>query len=127
MRMSQFNARGHISAIITILIWGTAFITTKTLLGSFTPIEILSYRFTIGFIVLLLIHPHRLKGTKLKQEVLFAMAGLSGVALYFLLENIALTYTSASNVGVIISAAPFFTAILSYIFLKTEKLKPMFF
>ena len=127
IRMNQSNVRGHIAAIVTILIWGTAFITTKTLLRDFEPIEILSYRFTIGFIVLLLIHPHRLKGTSLKQEILFAMAGLSGLTLYFLLENIALTYTSASNVGVIISAAPFFTAILSYIFLKTEKLKPIFF
>ncbi len=37
--------------------------------------------------------------------------------MYYLLENIALTYTLASNVGVIISIAPFFTAILSCLFL----------
>ena len=35
-------------------------------------------------------------------------AGLCGVCLYYLLENIALTFTMASNVGVIISVAPFF-------------------
>ena len=34
--------------------------------------------------------------------------------MYYLLENIALTYTLASNVGVIISIAPFFTAILGW-------------
>lgn len=48
------------------------------------------------------------------------MAGLCGVTLYFLLENIALTYTYASNVGVIISIAPFFTAIFSFL-LKRKK------
>ena len=32
-----------------------------------------------------------------KKELLFAGAGLTGVTLYFLLENIALTYTFASN------------------------------
>ena len=37
------------------------------------------------------------------------------------MENIALTYTMASNVGVIISAAPFFTAILSHLLLKKEE------
>ena len=48
-------------------------------------------------------------------------AGLSGVCLYYLLENIALTFTMASNVGVIISVAPFFTALLSRLFLKQEE------
>lgn len=97
------------------------------LLNSFNPIEILFFRFTIGFIVLLFVFPHRLKIDSLKQELLFVGAGLTGVTLYFLLENIALTYTSASNVGVIISVAPFFTAILAYIFLKSEKPKSFFY
>ena len=40
----------------------------------------------------------------------------------------ALTYTFASNVGVVVSAAPFFTAILAKIFLKgEERLKGNFF
>ena len=42
---------------------------------------------------------------------------------YFLMENIALTYTYASNVGVIVATAPFCTAILGFIFLRDEKLK----
>lgn len=55
------------------------------------------------------------------------MAGLCGVTLYFLLENIALTYTYASNVGVIISIAPFFTAIFSFLLKKEEKPGKRFF
>jgi drug/metabolite transporter (DMT)-like permease len=51
----------------------------------------------------------------------------SGVTLYYLLENIALTYTFASNVGIIISIAPFFTAIFAHLFLDGEKLKFPFF
>ena len=63
-----------------------------------------------------------------KQEFTFAAAGLCGICLYYLLENIALTHTMASNVGVIIFVAPFFTAVLSHVFLKTEeKLKVQFF
>jgi hypothetical protein len=31
---------GYLSAFITILIWGTTFISTKVLLKSFAPIEI---------------------------------------------------------------------------------------
>ncbi len=56
------------------------------------------------------------------------LAALCGICLYYLLENIALTYTMASNVGVIISVAPFFTAILSHLFMKSEgKLRINFF
>lgn len=118
---------GHLAAVITILIWGTTFISTKVLLVSFTPIEILFYRFSVGLITLTIVFPRRLKGTDIKQELMFAGAGLCGVTLYFLLENIALTYTLASNVGIIVSIAPFFTAIFSHWFLDDEKLKANFF
>ena len=78
--------------------------------------------------MLIVIDPKHLKIKDKKQELTFAAAGLCGICLYYLLENIALTYTMASNVGVIISAAPFFTAVLSHVFLKTEeKLKVQFF
>ncbi len=118
---------GHLFAIITIFIWGTTFISTKKLLEAFSPIEILFLRFTIGFVVLFVVCPHRLKVKEKKQELYFAAAGLCGVTLYYLLENIALTYTFASNVGVIISVAPFFTAIFAHLFLDGEKLRAQFF
>ncbi|MCI8660231.1 MAG: DMT family transporter [Lachnospiraceae bacterium] len=118
---------GHISALLTVIIWGTTFISTKILLTDFQPVEILFFRFVMGFLSLLAVYPHRLKGTNRSQELTFAAAGLCGICLYYLLENIALTCTMASNVGVIISVAPFFTAILSHLFLKEEKPKASFF
>lgn len=81
-----------------------------------------------GVAALLLIFPRSLGKTSLRQELTFAAAGLTGICLYYLLENIALTCTSASNVGVIVSAAPFFTGIMTHIFLKEEeKLRGSFF
>ena len=119
--------QGHVLALVTIFIWGTTFISTKILLESITPVEILYLRFIIGFLVLLLVYPHRLKIKEKKQELYFAGAGLCGITLYYLLENIALTYTFASNVGVIISIAPFFTAVLAHLFFDSEKLRLQFF
>lgn len=112
---------GHGAALLTILIWGTTFISTKILLVEFKPIEILAFRFVMGFLALWIICPKWLKTAGWKQEAVFAAAGLSGICLYYLLENIALTYTLASNVGVIISVAPFFTAILAHIFIGSEE------
>lgn len=112
---------GHIAALVTIVIWGTTFISTRILLTDFTPIEILFFRFLLGLIALIIVYPKRLKLSDRKQELIFAAAGLCGICLYYLLENIALTYTMASNVGVIISIAPFFTAVLSHIFMRSEE------
>lgn len=121
------HAAGHLSALVTILIWGTTFISTKVLLADFEPIEILFFRFILGLLALLAVYPHRMRGTSIRQEAIFAAAGLCGVCLYYLLENIALTYTMASNVGVIISIAPFFTAMLTHLFMKEERLRANFF
>lgn len=126
--MGQTKMAGHLAALVTVVIWGTTFISTKVLLTEFQPTEILFIRFLLGLAVLLAVYPHRMKGTTPRQEFTFAAAGLCGVCLYYLLENIALTYTMASNVGVIISVAPFFTAILSHFFLgNEEKLRINFF
>ena len=112
---------GQASALITILIWGTTFISTKVLLTALSPIEILFLRFVIGYLALWLAAPRRFVLTDHKQEGWFAAAGLCGVALYYGFENLALSMTQASNVGVIISIAPFFTVLFSAVFLKQKR------
>lgn len=119
--------RGHAFALFTVLVWGTTFVATKVLLNDFSPIEILFYRFLIGFLVLLTFRPRHVRLAGWRQELLVIAAGLTGVVLYFLLENIALTMTTASNVGVIVALAPFFTALVSKVVLKDERLHAAFF
>ena len=111
---------GHLMSLVTILMWGTTYVSTKVLLKDFTPLEILIFRFIIGIFALFAVWPKNFKSTK-KQEIYFALAGFFGICLYYLFENIALCYTLASNVGVIICAAPFITAFLSSIFIKQER------
>lgn len=112
---------GHLAAGFSIFVWGTTFISTKVLLEAFTPLEILFFRFLIGYAALWLACPHSLRIQSRKQEVLFAAAGMCGVTLYFLMENFALTFTLAANVSVIIAVAPFFTSLFDWLFLKGEK------
>ena len=125
--MKNKTLTGHLAAFITILIWGTTFITTKVLLRSFSPIEILFIRFVIGYLALWCACPKSFKPADRKQEGYFVLAGLLGVTLYYLFENIALTYTLASNVGVIISIAPFFTVIFTCVFLREGRPGARFF
>lgn len=121
------DAKGHIAALFTVGLWGCTFLSTKVLLRSFTPLEILFIRFVLGYLALWVLRPRLVKGLTLRQELFFAGAGLSGVMLHYLLENIALSYTSASNTGVLASVAPLFTAIFAFFFLKDEHLGPSFF
>lgn len=118
---------GHLVAGLTIIIWGTTFISTKILLNTFTPTEILFIRFILGFIVLCVIYPKFLPLKNKYQEFILFLAGLTGICMYYLLENIALIYTMAANVGVIICIAPFFTAIISRLINPQERLNLNFF
>ena len=112
---------GQAATLVTILIWGTTFISTKVLLDTLSPVEILFLRFSLGYLALWLAAPRRLRLTDRRQEGLFALAGLCGVTLYYGFENLALSATRASNVGVIISIAPFFTVLFSAVFLKEKR------
>ena len=112
--------KGHIAAIFTIFVWGTTYISTKILLKTFNPTEILLVRFIIGTAVLFIFHPKLIKWQGWKKESLLAVCGISGISLYYFFENVSLIYTSAANAGVIISLAPFFTALLLWIIEKNK-------
>ncbi|BAK44639.1 DMT family transporter [Eggerthella sp. YY7918] len=122
----QPAVRGHVFALLTVLVWAVTFVSTKVLLVHLTPIEILFFRFIIGFVALALLRPRRLHLSGFAQEKWFIFAGITGVTLYYLLENIALTFTTASIVGVVVAAAPLFTGLISAIALK-ERLRAPFF
>lgn len=103
----------HVIALATVFVWGVTFVSTKVLLVSFSPVEILLMRFLLAFVALWVLRPRVLHAKRRAHELLFAGAGLTGIALYYLLENIALVYTSASNVGVIVAVSPLFTALIA--------------
>lgn len=59
--MKGNGTAGHLSALLTIIIWGTTFISTKILLTDFQPVEILFFRFVMGLLALFIVFPRRLK------------------------------------------------------------------
>jgi drug/metabolite transporter (DMT)-like permease len=125
--MERKLKKGHLLALITVMIWSYASISSKILLESFGPVELFFYRMLIAYIALLVIKPGFIKFRNIKEELVFMAAGLTGVTMYFILQNVALMYSLASNVGVLLTIAPFFTAVLSFFILRDEKLRPKFF
>ncbi len=104
---------GCLFAAFTVLVWGSTFISSKKLLALYTPSQIMLTRFLLAYVALWLLRPKKLSLTR-KQEASFILLGLAGCSLYFYTENTALTYTLASNVSIIVAAAPIFTAILAH-------------
>lgn len=95
------------------------------MLNDFSSLEILFYRFLVAYIGLWFMRP-KVEKIAWRDNIYFALAGLSGVVLYQLSENIAIHFTNASNVSVIVSICPLFTAIVSQIFLKERHLSVWF-
>ena len=122
------KALGHMAALLCAIIWGTTFISTKVVLTTFTPIEILVIRFILGYLLLWALRPKTLPFQGIKWEANAFFAGVFGIALYYLAENYALEYTSAGNVSLIVSTAPFFIAITFRLLKESdEKLSIYFF
>lgn len=115
---SNSSLLGHILALWTMIVWGATFSSTKLLLEDFLASEILLFRFFIAFLFLLFLRPKALEFRGIKAEILLVLCGLSGGCLYFLLENIALYFTTASNASVLVSINPIFTGILGFLLLK---------
>jgi drug/metabolite transporter (DMT)-like permease len=124
--MKKQHLFGHALCIITVIVWATTFLSTKVLLHGFSPLEILFLRALLCCVVLFAIHPKRAPKLSIRQEAHLALTGFCGITLYYLFENIALSYTSAANVAIIVSAAPFFTALLAHIMKQEKRLTPAF-
>ena len=120
------QALPYILAAFCILVWGVSFICTKYLLRTFSSLEILILRFVTGYIAFCIISPKPLKTSGIKEELLFMGAGLCGITIYQFVENIAIYFTAANNVSIIVSTCPMFTAIIAAIFLHEKTITKNF-
>ncbi len=118
---------GHFAILTVVLVWATTYISTKILLNAFTPMQILLVRTSLGFFFLFLCNPKKMVYKHKRDRLILAAAGLCGIFLYYYLENTALVYSSASNVGVIVATAPFFILLAVHFILKEETLKAQYF
>ena len=123
--MKNTKLFGYVLAVLVIFFWGITFVCTKTLLNDFSALEILFFRFIAAYLGLWIMRP-KWEKISLKDNIYFALAGLTGVVLYQFSENIAINFTTASNVSVIVSLCPLFTAINSQIFLKEKNINRWF-
>lgn len=112
--MLRVKVLGHLSAFLTVTVWGMSFVATDVLMaGDFlTPIEVYIYRFALAYLVLLAITYRKILADSAKDELLFLMCGVCAGSLFYILENYALKNTTAGNVSLLSSVSPLMITIL---------------
>ena len=116
----------------TIIFWGLAFTAIKYSVSFLNPYELASLRFLIADVFFLIslvareARESRESRESVKREdipVIFIL-GLLGVAIYHIFLNAGEIYITSGVASLIISTAPIFVLILSWLFLK-EKITKM--
>ena len=95
-------------AFTTVAIWGTTFVWTKLLIiNGLSPAQIFTLRFIIAYILLCGFSltrkkSHRWFSDNWKDELVMILLGVTGGSMYFLTENEALRFTTATNTSLIV-------------------------
>lgn len=112
----------HLGAIITVIAWGSSFLSTKILMEEvhLTPVETYVYRFTLAYLLLLLFTFRKIMSHNWRDELNLCICGVCAGSLYFITENYALTMTTTGNVSLLASVSPIFTTILVAAIFRTK-------
>ena len=84
-------------------IWGSTFVFTKMLLlNGLSPAQIFTFRFIIAYVLLLAVCHRQWLSDTWRDELVMLALGITGGSLYFLAENAAMLYTTATNTSLIV-------------------------
>ena len=136
------NLKYHLVAFVVVAIWGSTFVFTKMLLqAGLSPAQIFTLRFLIAYILLLgysllrqrvSVSPPKLGGVRgglnkrwfchsWRDELLMVALGLTGGSVYFLAENAAMLFTTATNTSLIVCSCPLFAMLLFALFFRQSE------
>ena len=104
-------------------IWGETFVSSKVLLAAgLMPADIFVVRFSMAYVGIALCSHKQLWAKSLRHELMLLALGVLGGSLYFLSENMALLYSTASNVAILVGSTPLITALLLSLFYREERM-----
>jgi drug/metabolite transporter (DMT)-like permease len=119
--MIQGRALSIVLLLLTMVIWGSTYVVTKTGLEEIPPMWFALLRFCVASLLLVPLALARGGLAKLPRPVpwkTLVMMGLTGVALYYIAFNLGLSYTTASQGALVQSSIPAVTAIMAVVWLR---------
>jgi len=102
--------------LLTMLIWAGSFIFTKISLNEIKPYNLAFYRFVLASPVLLAIVYLRgyLQPIKMVDLPKIVILAVTGVTFLYVLQFLALMYTTATNSSILINMSVIFVAVMSF-------------
>lgn len=120
---SRFSLIGHLAALITVVMWGYSFVSSKVLMDNgLGPVQVYMSRFIIAYVLVLCVSHKRLWASNWREEGLFCLCGILSGSVYFIAENTALKYTLTTNVSLLTSLSPLVTVIIVGILYRNERI-----
>ena len=121
----QVNHKYNIYMFIATIFFGMTYVLTKICLNYSTEFHIISFRFSIAFIILL-IFLHK-KIFPIKRREFFYSLLLGGLLfLIFITMTIGVKYTTATNASFLVSLSVIFIPFFSWVFNKEKPKKSIF-
>ena len=117
----QENHKYNIYMFIATIFFGMTYVLTKICLNYSTELHIISFRFSIAFIISLIFLYKNIFPIKIKELLYSFILGMI-LFLVFIAMTIGVKYTTATNASFLISLSVIFIPFFSWIFNK-EKLK----
>lgn len=110
--------RGIIALLVSILIWGSTLVISKAALEGMGAMTLTLGRFLIAYLLLYPLAARRGYRIQHSFQKPYLLLGLTGVALHYALQNIALLYTSAMSAALISAGGTFLITLTAILFLK---------
>lgn len=116
-RRPSGSALAAAALVAAMALWGTSFVATKVVLDHVPPLTLAALRFVVALAVLL---PLTLRtGRRPTLGLDAALLGLTGMALFFVCQNLGLRFASAGTAALVLNGGiPILTTLLAALLLR---------
>lgn len=113
--------RCHLSLLLVIIFWGSSFASIKVILPQIPANTLALFRFIIASVTLGIIFIATKQPCIKKKDLAgVILSGLSGIAIFNVLQNQGLRYAGATDSAILVAMSPVFIALLSWLVLKEK-------
>ncbi|GAA1938225.1 DMT family transporter [Kitasatospora viridis] len=111
------------SVVAAALFWSSSYAVTKRVLTDVGPLTIGAIRFTLAAVLLgVMVRLRRGRAARpdARQRRLIYLSGLLGITVYFVLENIGVKLSTASDASLIVATYPLMTMLVEWVSLRVR-------
>ncbi|WP_189886420.1 DMT family transporter [Streptomyces xantholiticus] len=111
------------AVVAAALFWSSSYAVTKQVLEDVGPLSIGAIRFTLAALllgVMVRLSRHRSARPDTRQRRLLYLSGFLGITVYFILENIGVDLSTASDASLIVATYPLMTMLVELFVFRTR-------